>query len=149
MPPSTRTVSRVRMTEHPWPVPTTHGMSSSRATTAVWLFTTLRRPASAPIASTRLRKLVENGVLRQEPYRNEGQRTRQRYLLTPKGTDLSTVLLALGQWSFHRLGDQSAMATPHDCGATVRARLVCDHGHEVSPEETDLRVRAHRPADTD
>ena len=108
-----------------------------------------RAGISPPIASARLRELVEHGVLRQEPYRDEGQRTRQRYLLTPKGTDLSMVLLALGQWSFRWLGDQSAMATHHDCGAAVRARMVCDHGHEVSPADVDLRVRAHSPADTD
>jgi DNA-binding HxlR family transcriptional regulator len=105
-----------------------------------------RAGISAPIASARLREFVESGVMRQEPYRDEGQRTRQRYLLTPKGADLSTMLLSLAQWSMHWLGDESAMAAHHDCGAPVRARLVCDHGHDVTPDEVDLRVRTHGPA---
>lgn len=100
-----------------------------------------RAGISPPIASARLRELVDRGVLRQEPYRDEGQRTRQRYLLTPKGEDLSTVLLALAQWSLTWLGDESAMATHRDCGAMVRTRLRCDEGHDVEPDEVDLRVR--------
>jgi DNA-binding HxlR family transcriptional regulator len=97
-----------------------------------------RAGISPPIASARLRELVENGVLRQEPYRDEGQRTRQRYLLTPKGADLSLVLLSLAQWSFTWLGYESAMATHQECGGTVRPRLVCDHGHGVTLDEVDL-----------
>jgi DNA-binding HxlR family transcriptional regulator len=100
-----------------------------------------RAGISPPIASARLRELVDRGVLRQEPYRDEGQRTRQRYLLTPKGADLFTVMLALAQWSLDWLGDESPVATHRDCGAAVRTRVRCDKGHDVEPDEVDLRVR--------
>jgi DNA-binding HxlR family transcriptional regulator len=100
-----------------------------------------RAGISPPIASARLRELVERGVLHQEPYREEGQRTRQRYLLTEKGADLFPVLISLAQWSLHWLGDESAVATHRGCGATVRVRVRCDKGHDVSPDQVDMPVR--------
>src|SRR2546423_3368336 len=41
-----------------------------------------------PVAATRLRELVHQGLLEREDYREPGQRTRQSYRLTPKGADL-------------------------------------------------------------
>src|SRR5579862_9162199 len=43
---------------------------------------------SEPVTSSRLRELVDNGLLEREDYREPGQRTRQRYKLTPKGAEL-------------------------------------------------------------
>lgn len=53
---------------------------------------------SEPILADRLRKLVEADVLRTEPYREPGKRSRNQYRLTPKGRDLLPVLLSLLQW---------------------------------------------------
>jgi DNA-binding HxlR family transcriptional regulator len=47
------------------------------------------------ILSTRLKKLVDQGILRIEP---EGAGKFHRYVLTPKGEGLGVVLVALWQW---------------------------------------------------
>src|SRR5205085_6582627 len=54
-----------------------------------------RTELSEPITSARLRELTEAEILRREPYREPGQRTRDRYRLTHKGADLLPVLVAL------------------------------------------------------
>lgn len=104
-----------------------------------------RTGLSEAIASARLRELVAQDVLRLEPYREEGQRTRQRYVLTEKGVDLCTVLFSLAQWSMRWLGDGSAMGTHRDCGAEVQATLRCAAGHDVASDEVDLRPRLTSP----
>src|SRR5258708_3437955 len=57
-----------------------------------------RAGISEPVAATRLRDLVEHGLLRREPYRDPGQRTRMAYRLTDMGADLLPVLVALQNW---------------------------------------------------
>src|SRR6516225_4378961 len=57
-----------------------------------------RAQISEPVAAARLRELVDEGLLEREDYREPGQRTRQRYKLTDKGTDLFPALAALMQW---------------------------------------------------
>ena len=52
---------------------------------------------SEPVTAARLRELVDEGLLEREDYREPGQRTRQRYRLTPKGTELFPALAALMQ----------------------------------------------------
>src|ERR1700677_3249367 len=57
-----------------------------------------RARISEPVAATRLRELVDTGLLEREDYRDPGQRTRQRYRLTDKGADLFPALVALMDW---------------------------------------------------
>ena len=45
--------------------------------------------------SSRLRDLVEAGILEKRPYQEPGQRRRHEYALTPAGEDLMPALLAL------------------------------------------------------
>src|SRR5258705_13645352 len=52
-----------------------------------------RAEISEPVAAARLRELVSEGLLVREPYREPGQRTRDRYRLTEKGADLLPVLI--------------------------------------------------------
>jgi DNA-binding HxlR family transcriptional regulator len=104
-----------------------------------------RTGLSEAIAAARLRALVQQEVMRLEPYREEGQRTRQRYVLTEKGADLGPVLYSLAQWSMRWLGDGSDMGTHRDCGAGVQATLRCTAGHDVASDEVDLRPRPKWP----
>lgn len=60
---------------------------------------------SEAVAASRLRRLVEQGILVRENYRQGSQRTRQEYLLTDKGADLLPVMEALIQWG-HRWADE-------------------------------------------
>ncbi|HEY1485992.1 MAG TPA: helix-turn-helix domain-containing protein [Micromonosporaceae bacterium] len=70
------------------------------------------------VLTDRLNTLVEAGVMRREPYRERGERTRDAYLLTPAGRELHTVLLALQQW-----GDEHV---PHPASPSMLRRSRID-----------------------
>ena len=111
-----------------------------------------RTGLSEPITSARLRELADEDILRREPYREPGQRTRQLYRLTDKGADLLPVLVALMKWGDAWLEPQQPARTSgvelhhRGCGAPVAAELRCEQGHPVGDDEIDLvRVRRPRP----
>ncbi|MFB7026507.1 MULTISPECIES: winged helix-turn-helix transcriptional regulator [unclassified Streptomyces] len=99
---------------------------------------------SEAVLADRLRKLVAAEVLRAEPYREPGARTRYEYRLTSKGVDLWPVLLALKQW-----GDVHAEApggpvldVRHtDCGAPVRVVVQCEGEERAALSARDVTVR--------
>ncbi|MFE9957880.1 winged helix-turn-helix transcriptional regulator [Micromonospora sp. NPDC005299] len=96
------------------------------------------------VLTNRLAMLVEQGVLRREPYREPGSRLRHEYRLTDKGLDLWPVLVAVLGWGDRYLADPEGppLAVTHrDCGAEVRPALRCAEGHEV----TDPRDVVPRP----
>ena len=87
------------------------------------------------VLTNRLALLVNQGILRREPYREAGQRERHEYRLTDKGFDLYPVLVAIRQWGDRYLADPggSPVEFEHvDCGGEVSAVLVCSEGHELS-----------------
>jgi DNA-binding HxlR family transcriptional regulator len=100
---------------------------------------------SEPVTAARLRELVDHGLLEREDYREPGQRTRQRYRLTPKGADLFPVLIALMQWGDKWLDERGGPVElrHRECGERVRLHVQCDAGHEVDASEADL-VRRYR-----
>ena len=102
---------------------------------------------SEPVAAARLGELVDEGLLEGEDYREPGQRTRQRYRLTRKGTELFPALAALMQWGNRWLDDRGGPVElrNRDCGEHASVQLRCDAGHEVSTEELDLARRGRRP----
>ena len=51
------------------------------------------------VLADRLDTLVQAGVLIRRPYKPESGRTRDEYVLTPAGQELSLVLMALGDWA--------------------------------------------------
>ena len=107
-------------------------------------FDDMQRRTGAPrqVLSSRLARLVAEGILRKAPYQEAGQRLRLEYRLTEKGFDLFPVMAALLAW-----GDKHAAApagpavelTHRDCGAPVFLELACSEGHvlgsarEVTP----------------
>jgi DNA-binding HxlR family transcriptional regulator len=99
--------------------------------------------ASEPVTAARLRELVAAGLLRREPYREPGQRTRQEYRLTEKGRDLLPAIAALMQWADRwEADDGGPVRLRHlDCGGVIRAELRCAHGHPIGRGEIEL-VRA-------
>ncbi|MBV9001845.1 MAG: helix-turn-helix transcriptional regulator [Solirubrobacterales bacterium] len=98
---------------------------------------------SEPATAARLRELVDEGLLEREDYREPGQRTRQQYRLTEKGSDLFPVLVALMQWGDRWLDDRGGPVEylHRDCGEPVRASIRCAAGHEVDTSEIDVRRR--------
>jgi DNA-binding HxlR family transcriptional regulator len=105
------------------------------------------------VLTNRLATLVEQGVLRREPYREPGSRVRHEYRLTDKGLDLWPVLVAVLGWGDRYLADPegSPLTVAHrDCGGEVRVELCCERGHEVAgPRDVVPRPGpgAHRRTD--
>ena len=101
---------------------------------------------SEPATATRLRELVDNGLLERLDYQEPGQRTRQRYRLTEKGADLFPALVALMQWGDRWLDESGGPVElrHRDCGQPVRAELRCGDDHAVAPEELELVSRRRR-----
>jgi DNA-binding HxlR family transcriptional regulator len=101
---------------------------------------------SEPVAASRLRDLVAQGLLEREDYREPGQRTRQRYRLTEKGADLFPALAALMQWGDRWLDDRGGPVELRHrvCGEPVAVEVRCAAGHAVTPDELDLAVRRPR-----
>ena len=99
---------------------------------------------SEPVTAARLRELADEGLLEREDYREPGQRTRQRYRLTRKGTELFPALAALMQWGNRWLDERGGPVSlvHRDCGEEVTVQLRCAAGHDVSTEELDLARRA-------
>jgi DNA-binding HxlR family transcriptional regulator len=102
-----------------------------------------RTGLSEPVTAARLQELAADEILEREPYRDPGQRTRQRYRLTEKGSDLLPALVALMDW-----GDKwiqkpaSRVEIQHrDCGGHITAQLRCDHDHPVADDELMLVPR--------
>jgi DNA-binding HxlR family transcriptional regulator len=97
-------------------------------------FDDMQRRTGAPrqVLSSRLVRLVAEGILRKEPYQESGQRSRNEYRLTEKGIELYPMIAALLAW-----GDKYAAApggpavelTHRDCGAPVSLQLACSQGH--------------------
>jgi DNA-binding HxlR family transcriptional regulator len=97
---------------------------------------------SEPVAATRLRELVDDGLLEREPYRAAGQRTRLAYRLTDKGAELLPVLVSLMQWGDRWLQpDGAPVELRHTgCDEVVHAELRCAAGHTAPAAELALAV---------
>ncbi|WP_055604113.1 winged helix-turn-helix transcriptional regulator [Streptomyces aureus] len=99
---------------------------------------------SEAVLADRLRKLVAAGLLRAEPYREPGSRTRYEYRLTRKGVDLWPVLLALKQWGDIHAGEPEGpvLDIRHaDCGAPVRVVVQCEGEERATLAARDVTVR--------
>jgi DNA-binding HxlR family transcriptional regulator len=96
---------------------------------------------SRSLLADRLGKLVDAGILRREPYKDE-IRTREEYRLTEKGLDLYPVLMALREWGDkYMASDGPPIELRHrDCGGTPTISLSCDRcGEEVGARDAEVR----------
>jgi DNA-binding HxlR family transcriptional regulator len=105
------------------------------------------------ILSDRLRKLVAHDLIRRAAYREEGQRERFEYRLTPRGIDFFPVLMALMHWGDRWLAGKygpPVVVGHRDCGATVSTEIRCASGHgpltarETAPVPGAARARRAR-----
>lgn len=95
------------------------------------------------VLTNRLGVLVDEGILRRQPYQVPGERARHEYRLTQKGLDLYPVLVSIAEWGNRYLADPEGppVAFEHrDCGAEVHVTLVCDEGHLID-EPRAVRTR--------
>lgn len=86
---------------------------------------------SRAVLSTRLRSLVEAGLLDRVAYREAGSRGRDEYRLTPAGLDLVPVLAGLVEWGRRHTAAADLAVLHDDCHTEVHTRLVCENGHDV------------------
>lgn len=96
---------------------------------------TVRTAIPRQVLTDRLERLVAQGIMRREPYREPGQRQRHEYRLTDKGIDLYPVLVAMQQWGDRYLADEGGPPTEfehRDCKERIDVLLRCGAGHEVS-----------------
>jgi DNA-binding HxlR family transcriptional regulator len=92
-------------------------------------------------AAARLNELVDAGLLRRQPYREPGQRTRDEYVLTDAGLDFMPVVLAMFVWGQRHLPRQAPLRLTHaDCGANARVEIRCERGHHVPADEVAIEL---------
>ncbi|MFI7300277.1 winged helix-turn-helix transcriptional regulator [Streptomyces sp. NPDC050121] len=92
------------------------------------------------LLASRLRMLVEEGILAAETYKEPGSRSRPKYVITPKGMDLVPAVMGLLQWGDRYRADPEgpAVLTRHrGCSAPVGVRLRCEEGHAVQAEDIE------------
>jgi DNA-binding HxlR family transcriptional regulator len=99
-------------------------------------FADMRTRTAIPrqVLADRLNLLVSEGLLRKEPYQEQGQRARDEYRLTQKGMDLYPVLVALNEWgtAYYADPEGSPLRFEHrDCGGEVVVELHCAEGHVI------------------
>jgi DNA-binding HxlR family transcriptional regulator len=93
------------------------------------------------VLTARLETLVEGGVLARRPYRDEGQRQREEYVLTEAGAELKTILAAFVAWGdVHRPSGfgPSTVYVDRDTEEPVRIAFVTDDGRELAPEDVTV-----------
>lgn len=105
-----------------------------------------RAGVTEQIAATRLKQLVDAGVLSKQPYKTPGQRTRYEYVLTGRGRQLFPVLVSLVEFGLLLQGDASRLELVHGegCGAPVVTHVQCAEGHRVPLAQTQARTRARK-----
>ena len=89
-------------------------------------FTEIARNTGAPrgVLTTRLRELVEHGVIAREQYSERP--ARYEYRLTPAGRALSPVLLTLKRWGHeHVRGGADPVRFDQSCGHEFVAGVHC------------------------
>ncbi|MGW4485106.1 winged helix-turn-helix transcriptional regulator [Amycolatopsis sp. NPDC004368] len=109
---------------------------------------TRRTGLSDAVAAKRLKQLVDDGLLRQQPYREPGSRTRHEYVLTERGRTLFPVVVAMMSWGATLDGPAGGVELVHaGCGELLSATVRCAAGHDVTIEDTEARIsRATRRA---
>jgi DNA-binding HxlR family transcriptional regulator len=100
------------------------------------------------VTATRLRELVDAGLLERRPYQDRGQRRRDAYHLTEKGRDLYPALVALRQWGDKWAQPEGAPLefTHAGCGAPTEAEVRCSNGHHVDVSEVEARLSTRTSA---
>lgn len=90
------------------------------------------------VLTDRLGRLVDAGILERRPYREDGEREREEYVLTDAGHALIPVLAAMSAW-----GDEwrpsgfgpAALYADRETGAPARLAFVDATGGEVDPAD--------------
>jgi DNA-binding HxlR family transcriptional regulator len=102
----------------------------------------VQRVEMAPAtASAHLRALTGAGLLKRQPYREPGGRTRDEYALSPAGTDLMPVVFGLFEWGRQHTDVQPLVEFGHvGCDHPIEVEVRCTAGHKVGSDEIEWRA---------
>lgn len=93
------------------------------------------------ILSTRLKKLTEDGIFTIEP--DPASTLSHRYVLTPKGERLATIVVALWQWgeeNCFEAGELKFDMVDREKGQTLaRLQLTAQDGRTLGPRDFQVR----------
>jgi DNA-binding HxlR family transcriptional regulator len=99
------------------------------------------------VLAARLKSLVGHGVL--APRRYSERPPRQEYVLTPKGRELSSVLLTMAEWGdrhVYGVGNAPVHFVHKTCGCDFHPRLACEACAQVVDTRDLTRVVHDEPA---
>jgi DNA-binding HxlR family transcriptional regulator len=101
------------------------------------------------ILTTRLRRLIEHGILVERPYQDRPLRV--EYRLTDKGRDLYAVVVALMQWGDHWYAQEGPPVeiVHRDCGHNADPRFVCAHCGEPLHARNTQAIRGSGAAEAE
>jgi DNA-binding HxlR family transcriptional regulator len=105
-----------------------------------------RAGVTEQIASTRLKQLVDAGIMAKQPYKTPGQRVRYEYVLTGLGRQMYPVLVSLIEFGLQLQGDAKRLDLVHGegCGARLTTQVQCTDGHPVGLTQTEARIRPRK-----
>lgn len=88
----------------------------------------------------RLDALVASGLLERRAYREDGERTRDEYVLTDAGRDALPIMAALSQWGDHHLPLEAGPAIVYTAGGSrgIHLEFRDDEGQPVPPESVSV-----------
>lgn len=87
------------------------------------------------VLSNRLASLTAQGILSKRMYREPGARARAEYVLTEKGLDTFSIVMAMRQWGDRWEADAAGppmTGTHRGCGAALSVHMRCADGHEIA-----------------
>lgn len=94
------------------------------------------------VLADRLKKLVDEGVLKKVPYGDAP--VREEYRLTERGFELYPVVLSIVQWGDKHMADERGVPIirRHEkCGNIVQGKMVCaDCGEELDARDIAVEV---------
>jgi len=94
------------------------------------------------VLTTRLKQLVEHGILSKEPYQTDGARARFQYILTAAGQELALTILAMMQWGdAHLKGGVPALEVhSRTTGKPLKVALVPQDANETALSDVKLNI---------
>ena len=98
---------------------------------------------SRNLLTTRLKKLVDGGVLERRPLHSDAKR--HEYVLTEKGEDLFATVVALRQWGdrwlFPKTGHPADMLDGRDQSPIARIEVRSERGRKLTLADLVLEAR--------
>lgn len=102
-----------------------------------------RTGLSEAVVAGRLKQLHGDGIVERRPYREQGKRTRDEYVLTDRGRGLFPIIVALMEWGETLREDHGTgvQLVHRECDAPLSTHVVCADGHEVPLDQAAVRLK--------